>query len=433
MAHGPTGTMNFGLARYAQRFAAAGFAVVVFDYRHFGASDGRPRQLIRIGRQVADWRAAVRFARTLPQVDPDWVALWGTSLSGGHVVTVAADDPSIAAVVAQLPFMGVDLHGSSPRTGRVTRKLFTAAILDAIRGVVGRAPLTVPMVAEPGAVAVCSRASRRPWRCCRRSSRSCSPCSSPSAQKHVLTRRSAVIETLGSATVVCVDKTGTLTMNSMTVRELIVGTWAYTLDENPLPEAFHTLAEFSVLASPVDPFDPDKAFKALGEKYLTGTEHLHAGWELIREYPLSKKLLALSHVWRSPDGRRYIVAAKGAPEAIADLCHFGPDELASPTAQVETATANGQRVLGVARAYFKQDQGRPTEQHDFDFEYLGLAGLHDPVRPGVAGRGGRMRTSRRTHGHDHRRLSRHRCGDRLRDRPGSRHRVHHRSGARDHG
>jgi uncharacterized protein len=155
MAHGTTGTMNFGLARYAQRFAAAGFAVVLFDYRHFGASGGRPRQLIRVGRQVADWRAAVRFARTLPQVDPDRVALWGTSLGGGHVVTVAADDPSIAAVVAQLPFMGVDLHGSSrPRTGRVTRTLFMAAIRDATRGVFGRTPVTIPMVGEPGTVAV---------------------------------------------------------------------------------------------------------------------------------------------------------------------------------------------------------------------------------------------------------------------------------------
>lgn len=154
MAHGTTGTMNFGLSRYAQRFAAAGFAVLVFDYRYFGASEGRPRQLINVKRQVTDWEAAIRFARTLSQIDPDRIALWGTSLSGGHVVTVAASDPTVAAVVAQMPFMGVDPHGSSPRSGRVTRKLFTAAIRDALRGVVGRPPLTVPMVGEPGTVAV---------------------------------------------------------------------------------------------------------------------------------------------------------------------------------------------------------------------------------------------------------------------------------------
>ena len=205
------------------------------------------------------------------------------------------------------------------------------------------------------------------------------------SKKHVLTRRPPVIETLGSATVLCVDKTGTLTFNRMTVRQLIIDGQAYTVDEQPLPEQFHTLAEFGVLASPIDPFDPmDKAFKELGEKYLSGTPHLHDDWELVREYPLSEKLLALSHVWRSPDGGRYVIAAKGAPEAIADLCHFSSEKLEQLTAQVEQATANGQRVLAAAFAYFGTAAELPAEQHDFDFEYLGLVGLHDPVRPGVA-------------------------------------------------
>ena len=205
------------------------------------------------------------------------------------------------------------------------------------------------------------------------------------SQRHVLTRRAPVIETLGSASVICVDKTGTLTMNQMTVSELVVDGAAHVLDERPLPEEFHVIAEFAMLASPVDPFDPmDKAFRVLGDHYLAGTEHLHGNWELVREYPLSEHLLALSHVWRSPDSKRYVVAAKGAPEAIADLCHFGPPELARLTAQVEAATAHGQRVLAVARARFDQSLKLPTEQHDFEFEFLGLAGLHDPVRPGVA-------------------------------------------------
>jgi len=205
------------------------------------------------------------------------------------------------------------------------------------------------------------------------------------SQKRVLTRRTPVLETLGSATVICVDKTGTLTMNQMTVRELIVNSETYGIGAGPLPEEFHAIAEFAVLASPVDPFDPmDTAFKVLGTQYLAETEHLHADWELVREYPLSERLLALSHVWRSPDGDRYVIAAKGAPEAIADLCHFDEEQLAVLTAQVEEATANGQRVLGVARAYFSVREGLPPEQHDFEFAYLGLAGLHDPVRPGVA-------------------------------------------------
>ena len=204
------------------------------------------------------------------------------------------------------------------------------------------------------------------------------------SQRHVLTRRPPVIETLGSATAVCVDKTGTLTMNSMTVAELRVDGSVHRLDGTPLPEPFHEIAEFAVLASPIDPFDPmDRAFKDLGENYLPGTEHLHRDWALVREYPLSEKLLALSHVWRSPDASDYVIAAKGAPEAIADLCHLGPGEQAALTGQVEAATADGLRVLAVARAQFSQAQGLPKGQHDFAFKLLGLAGLHDPVRPGV--------------------------------------------------
>ena len=251
------------------------------------------------------------------------------------------------------------------------------------------------------------------------------------SRKHVLTRRPPVIETLGSATVLCVDKTGTLTLNRMTVRQFIVDGQAHTLDERPLPEPFHTIAEFAVLASPVDPFDPmDQAFRELGEKYLSGTEHLHADWELVREYPLSEKLLALSHVWRSPDGGEYVIAAKGAPEAIADLCHFTADELAALDRRVERATANGLRVLAVACAQFHADTAFPAEQHDFDFEFLGLVGLHDPVRPGVADGGRRMPACRHPRRHDHRRLSRHRAGDRPRGRLRPCRGLHHRRRSR---
>jgi Ca2+-transporting ATPase len=205
------------------------------------------------------------------------------------------------------------------------------------------------------------------------------------SRRHVLTRRSAVIEALGAATVICVDKTGTLTMNRMTVRSLVVDGFVHVLDAGPVPERFHQLVEYAVLASPVDPFDPmDRAFRDVGEAYLAHTEHLHAGWELVREYPLSEHLLALSHVWRSPDLGHYVIAAKGAPEAIADLCHLADGERAALSEQVEAATSSGQRVLGVARARFSHTDRLPTEQHDFDFVLVGLAGLHDPVRPGAA-------------------------------------------------
>jgi Ca2+-transporting ATPase len=204
------------------------------------------------------------------------------------------------------------------------------------------------------------------------------------SRRHVLARRSAVIETLGSATVICVDKTGTLTTNDMTVSQLIVDGRVHDLDEHPLPERFHEIAEYAVLASPVDPFDPmDRAFKELGERYLAGTEHVHRDWVLVREYPLSDELLALSHVWRSPDERHYVIAAKGAPEAIGNLCHLDRSAQAVLAQDVEAATAGGQRVLAIARAEFSTADPLPAGQHDFEFQWLGLAGLQDPVRAGV--------------------------------------------------
>ena len=151
------------------------------------------------------------------------------------------------------------------------------------------------------------------------------------SQKHVLARRASAVETLGSATVLCVDKTGTLTLNQMAVQQLFAYNHAeishpYNLElhsRETLPEAVHELVEFCILASQRDPFDPmEKAFKQLGDRYLAHTEHLHDDWLLLREYPLSPHLLAMSHVWQSADGQEYEIAAKGAPEAIADLCHF---------------------------------------------------------------------------------------------------------------
>jgi Ca2+-transporting ATPase len=205
------------------------------------------------------------------------------------------------------------------------------------------------------------------------------------SQRRVLTRRSGVIETLGSATVICVDKTGTLTMNSMKVHEFIVDGIVHVLDGSPLPDAFHEIAEFGRLASPIDPFDPmDRAFTDLGGEYLADSVHLHTRWELVREYPLSEELLALAHVWYSANQNEYVVAAKGAPEAISSLCHLSSTEHVGLMKQVEIATAGGLRVLAVAQTRFLQSHDLPKGAHDFDFKLLGLAGLQDPVRPGVA-------------------------------------------------
>ena len=202
------------------------------------------------------------------------------------------------------------------------------------------------------------------------------------ARHQVLTREAPAIEMLGAATVLCVDKTGTLTLNQMTVRRLCARGAVYeVVDAAPLPEAFHEVLEFAVLASQRDPFDPmERALKVLAERALAHTEHLHHDWVLVREYPLAPELLALSHVWRSSAEEDYVVAAKGAPEAIADLCHLDAATTAMLAQQVEAMATDGLRVLGVAKARFRAP-ALPQTQHDFAFEFVGLVGLVDPVRP----------------------------------------------------
>jgi P-type Ca2+ transporter type 2C len=205
------------------------------------------------------------------------------------------------------------------------------------------------------------------------------------SKRKVLTRRVQAIEMLGAATVLCTDKTGTLTLNRMTVTQIFANKCIHEIAMRGvvLPEELHQVVEYSILASPTDPFDPmEKAMKELGTRTLLNTEHLHANWSFLREYPLSEKLLAMSRVWQSPDGEDYVIAAKGAPEAIGDLCHLTTAETAAMGTAIETMAGHGLRVIGVARAAFKANQ-LPDTQHDFDFEMVGLLGLADPVRPGV--------------------------------------------------
>ncbi|MFA5073555.1 MAG: cation-translocating P-type ATPase [Nitrospirota bacterium] len=207
------------------------------------------------------------------------------------------------------------------------------------------------------------------------------------SQKRVLTRRVPAVETLGAATVLCVDKTGTITQNRMTVSTIYAQKEFHTIQyQNAphIPEQFHEVLEFSILASQRNPFDPmEKAFQNLGNHFLASTEHLHDDWQLVREYPLSNNLMALSHVWQSPRGNDYVIAAKGSPEAIADLCHFDEEQKKELMRAIETMANDGLRVLGIARSNFTATK-LPGEQHDFVFTFLGLVGLSDPVRPKVA-------------------------------------------------
>ena len=209
------------------------------------------------------------------------------------------------------------------------------------------------------------------------------------ARERVLSRSMPAVELLGATTVLCVDKTGTLTQNRMAVRRLWAGDATHALEARPvagpdgLPEAFHALLEYAVLASHRRAVDPmEQAIGAAGQRLLAGSEHLHTDWTLVDDYPLSRELLAMSRVWQSPDRQERLVAAKGAPEAVFDLCHLDADRLAALGRQVEAMARDGLRVLGVARAVLRPG-ALPEIQHDFAFEFVGLVGLEDPLRPDV--------------------------------------------------
>ena len=202
------------------------------------------------------------------------------------------------------------------------------------------------------------------------------------SRENVLTRRINAIETLGATSVLCVDKTGTLTVNRMQVVQLSVD--GQDLRLNPqdvtLAEPFHALVEYAILSSQAEPFDPmEQAFHALGQQFLTHTEHLHRDWTLAHEYGLTPELRAMARVWKAVTGPWHVVAAKGAPEAVAELCHLAPSQRQVVAVAADAMAARGLRVLAVARARFAGPPW-PAQEHDFDFEWVGLLGLADPLR-----------------------------------------------------
>jgi P-type Ca2+ transporter type 2C len=204
------------------------------------------------------------------------------------------------------------------------------------------------------------------------------------SKKNVLTRKPAAVETLGSATVLCTDKTGTLTQNKMTVTKLFNGSHFFSVStQNDFPDPFHEIIEYGILASQANPFDPmEKAIINIGDQFLCNTEHIHTGWIMEKEYPLSKELLAMSRVFINTGSNDKTIATKGAPEAIFDLCHLGSEKIKTYGDAVAHMASQGLRVLGVART--KINPGSlPEIQHDFDFEFVGLIGLTDPIRENV--------------------------------------------------
>ncbi|MEI7498016.1 MAG: cation-translocating P-type ATPase [Candidatus Falkowbacteria bacterium] len=200
---------------------------------------------------------------------------------------------------------------------------------------------------------------------------------------NVLTSQQKTIQSLGSITVLCVDKTGTLTENKMELEALDIGSEVW-LKNNQLPsKSYFELVDLSVLASQNIPFDPLE----IALKQSHASIHLNQidqtlDWELIQEYPLSRQLLAVSHVWRIPHKQEYLIATKGAPEAIIELCHLSKKDEKYWLRKVTELAKLGLRVLAVAKAESAHIE-LPNSPHDFNFIFMGLLGFGDPVRSGV--------------------------------------------------
>jgi len=201
------------------------------------------------------------------------------------------------------------------------------------------------------------------------------------SKKNVLTRKMAAVETLWAATVLCTDKTGTITRNKMTVKKLYTNENFFDIkDGENISEPFHKLIEYGILASKKDPFDPmEKALTNLWPNI--DSEHIH-NFTLIQEYPLTKELLALSHIRKEPKSGHLTIASKWAPEAIMELCHMNDEQKKEVMKYVETMAQEWLRILWVAKATMKWEK-LPDSQTELTFEFIGLIGWIDPIRETV--------------------------------------------------
>ncbi len=334
-----------------------------------------------------DWDGHVQL--TQPGGDDLPFVFSGTMVIQGHAmvrVTHIGLDTEIGKIGVSLQSIEEEEMLLKKETGRLVRMFAIVGLIlctgvliiygllygDWIQGTLSGLSLSMTMLPEEFSVILVIFLALGAWRM---------------SAKHVLVRRSTAVETLGAATVLCVDKTGTLTLNSMQLNCIMADNEFVDITSHvakKIPEKYFELLNYSLLASQRDPFDPiEKEIWTTCDAFLSERDRMCTHWELSREFPLSKELLALSHVWISPDKMSCIAAAKGAPEAIADLCHFDDESKDNMMEKVRIMSEKGLRILGVAKAVVDCPD-EANIQHDYTYEFVGLLGFLDPVRPSVS-------------------------------------------------
>lgn len=205
------------------------------------------------------------------------------------------------------------------------------------------------------------------------------------SKRKVLTRHGAAIETLGAINTLCVDKTGTITINQMELASMMAENEIFSVRKEKVsyPEKYHELLEFAILASSKDGFDPmEKEIHNKASHIFGKDDHVHENWELVKEYPIAGQVIAITNVWQAKKAEYKVVATKGAPETIIKLCKLKGEFKKSAELQIKLMANEGMRILGVARSVLRDDR-LPDNQSTFDFEFLGFLGFIDPIREDV--------------------------------------------------